>query len=98
MTDSKRPLDVTEHSVKLTEDATFTEHPSHNTKRGNTTTVLFQVFCIVWLVPIIALLYLNFSRYVIGPSAWCPGGACALQVCIGVQPIPETLLQPNMST
>jgi hypothetical protein len=98
MIDSKQPPDVTEHSVKLTEDPALTEHPSQTSKRRTTTTIIFQVFCIVWLVPIIALLYLNFSNYIIGASAWCPGGDCALQVCVGVQPIPETLLQPNMST
>ena len=41
--------------------------------------IISHLFTILWLLPIIALLYLNFSRYVIGPSVWCPawGGQCS---------------------
>lgn len=31
---------------------------------------------ILWLVPIILLLYFNFTTYIIGPSASCPPGGC----------------------
>lgn len=31
---------------------------------------------LLWLAPIIVLLYFNFTNYVIGPSASCPPGGC----------------------
>ena len=31
---------------------------------------------ILWIVPIVALLVLNFQGYIIGASAWCPNGYC----------------------
>ncbi|KAI4172656.1 MAG: hypothetical protein LQ343_003396 [Gyalolechia ehrenbergii] len=37
---------------------------------------LSQILSLLWLAPIITLLYLNFSRLVIGASVWCPGGNC----------------------
>ncbi|KAF7187507.1 hypothetical protein HII31_11131 [Pseudocercospora fuligena] len=33
-----------------------------------------QAVAALWLAPVIAMLYLNFSGYVIGQSAWCPHG------------------------
>ena len=35
-----------------------------------------QLLGALWLAPIIYLLYLNFTNYVIGPSVWCPRGHC----------------------
>ncbi|KAL8827073.1 MAG: hypothetical protein Q9170_007158 [Blastenia crenularia] len=37
---------------------------------------LWLILSFLWLAPIAALLYLNFSHYVIGASVWCPGGKC----------------------
>ena len=37
---------------------------------------LWHVLSLLWLVPIITLLYLNFSHHIIGASAWCPYGDC----------------------
>ena len=31
---------------------------------------------LLWLAPIIVLLYFNFTNYIIGPSASCPAGGC----------------------
>ena len=31
---------------------------------------------LLWLAPIIVLLYFNFTNYIIGPSASCPPGGC----------------------
>ena len=31
---------------------------------------------LLWLAPIIVLLYFNFTNYIIGPSASCPSGGC----------------------
>ena len=38
--------------------------------------VVTQLLGALWLAPIIYLLYLNISSYVIGPSVWCPRGHC----------------------
>ncbi|KAL8823637.1 MAG: hypothetical protein Q9191_005678 [Dirinaria sp. TL-2023a] len=38
--------------------------------------VLSHVFGILWLVPIILLLVLNFKQHIIGASVWCPVGKC----------------------
>ncbi|KAL8792222.1 MAG: hypothetical protein Q9195_005178 [Heterodermia aff. obscurata] len=38
--------------------------------------LITQFLGALWLAPIIYLLYLNISNYVIGPSAWCPRGHC----------------------
>lgn len=45
-------------------------HPQLSQKRGIVTTFLVQVFAVLWLVPMGALLWLNFSGYIIGPTAW----------------------------
>ncbi|KAI9691262.1 MAG: hypothetical protein M1820_009820 [Bogoriella megaspora] len=37
---------------------------------------LLQIFTFLWIAPVIALLVLNFKRYIIGASAWCPFGQC----------------------
>ena len=37
-------------------------------------TFAMQATSILWVVPITILLYLNFSGFVIGQSAWCPDG------------------------
>lgn len=37
---------------------------------------LFQLFCLLWLVPIVFMLVKNFQVWIIGASAWCPGGDC----------------------
>lgn len=39
--------------------------------------VVSQVIGIFWLAPIIAILILNYTNYIIGASVWCPGGHCA---------------------
>lgn len=31
---------------------------------------------ILWLAPMITLLYFNLSKYIIGAAAWCPGKSC----------------------
>ena len=37
---------------------------------------LSHFLSLLWLAPIAALLYLNFSHHVIGASVWCPNGKC----------------------
>lgn len=46
------------------------DHPQLSQKRGIITTFVVQIFALLWLVPTAALLYLNFSGYVIGATAW----------------------------
>ncbi|KAL8696787.1 MAG: hypothetical protein Q9201_007477 [Fulgogasparrea decipioides] len=41
---------------------------------------LWHVLSFLWLAPIGTLLYLNFSRHVIGASAWCPRGNCNAEI------------------
>lgn len=38
--------------------------------------VVSQVIGLLWLAPISALLVLNYKKFVIGASVWCPGGKC----------------------
>lgn len=53
-------------------------HPQMSQKRGLLTTFVVQIFALLWLVPAVTLLWLNFSGYVIGASAWQV--LCALAV------------------
>lgn len=50
--------------------------------RSWTSTILLQAFALLWLVPTAALLWLNATDYVVGASAWCPGGKCYREVRI----------------
>lgn len=52
------------------------DHPQIVKPRGWPVTILVQLICALWLVPIVALLYVNLSGRVIGPSAWCLGREC----------------------
>ena len=58
--------------IELGSDSQIKDH------RSWWATLLWQTFALLWLVPICALLYLNFTQYIIGASAWCPGGKCYL--------------------
>lgn len=51
-----------------------------NSKPRSWTTLFIYVnlfLSLLWLAPIITLLYFNFSSYVIGASLWCPKGPCS---------------------
>lgn len=39
-------------------------------------TILLQALIVLWVVPIGVLLWLNFTEWTIGASAWCPRGDC----------------------
>lgn len=56
------------------------DHPQVKDHRSWWATLFWQTFALLWLVPVITLLYLNFTEYIIGASAWCPGGKCYLNV------------------
>ena len=53
-------------------------HPQMQDNRSWLSTAFWQTVALLWLVPVVALLYLNFANFVIGASAWCPGGKCYL--------------------
>lgn len=80
--DKKRP-NVFSRSVS----SFFTKH-SHDPPQYTTDSqpksfswhLLGHVVSITWVVPIIALLVLNLTNHIIGPSAWCPGGRCPANV------------------
>ena len=38
--------------------------------------VVFQTFCLAWLVPMLFLLIKNFQTWIIGASAFCPDRHC----------------------
>ncbi|KAG6988936.1 hypothetical protein G7Y79_00067g095510 [Physcia stellaris] len=38
--------------------------------------IVTQFLGLLWVAPVIYLLYLNFSSFIIGPSVWCPRGHC----------------------
>ncbi|KAL9581037.1 MAG: hypothetical protein Q9203_006054 [Teloschistes exilis] len=44
---------------------------------------LWHFLSLLWIGPIVVLLYLNFSKHVIGASAWCPRGNCDAQATTG---------------
>jgi hypothetical protein len=48
------------------------EHTQMSDERSWLRTLLFQTACFLWLLPITALLVLNFKNHIIGASAWCP--------------------------
>ena len=64
-------------------------HPQIAEKRGWIKTIMWQIFALLWLVPVIALLYLNFTEYIIGASAWCPDGKCYLNAFNPVRSVPQ---------
>lgn len=54
------------------------ESPRRTQPKHSWIWIIFTQFLgALWLAPITYLLYLNFSSYVIGPSAWCPRGHCS---------------------
>lgn len=57
--------------------------------RGWTSTIIWQILALLWLVPVVALLYLNFKSHIIGASAWCPAGHCWLQMLNPITAIPR---------
>ena len=63
-------------------------HPQLAKKRGWIATIMWQIFALLWLVPVVALMYLNFTEYIIGASAWCPGRDCWLNTFNPVTAIP----------
>lgn len=54
--------------------------PQHQNRSGKRWPwrIAIHVLCLLWLGPIITLLYLNFTRHIIGPSIWCPLGKCSI--------------------
>lgn len=80
MAQNKIEPDISYHSVSSEMDSAdgqsqppkieLGNHPQLSQKRGIITTFIVQIFALLWLAPIGALLWLNFSGYVIGATAW----------------------------
>jgi hypothetical protein len=81
-------LETSDEEQSLQPKFELGDHPQLAKERRWTTTVLFQIFCLLWLAPISALLYLNLSGYVIGASAWCPNH-CWLDAWNEVTSVPQ---------
>ena len=67
------PSSSNEHGLTKLE---LGQHPQLVDKRGWLPTLLIQSACFLWLLPIAALLALNFEKYIVGASAWCPDRDC----------------------
>lgn len=57
-------------------DAPIIQRPKQRSPRRVVLHWLLQILGLLWLAPIITLLYFNFSHFVIGASVWCPRGNC----------------------
>lgn len=58
-------------------DEKFAPHTKPRRGRGSWVwAVVSQVIGVLWLAPISALLVLNYKKYVIGASVWCPSRKC----------------------
>lgn len=64
-------------------------HPQIAEKHGWLSKCFIQLLGLAWLVSVVALLYLNFTEYIIGASAWCPGGHCWLDGFNPVTSVPQ---------
>lgn len=49
-------------------------------RRTLTWAIMSQIISLLWLAPILALLILNYRKYIIGASIWCPGGQCSAEL------------------
>lgn len=49
-------------------------------RRTLTWAVVSQIISLLWLIPILALLILNYRKYIIGASIWCPRGHCSAEL------------------
>ena len=54
--------------------------PPAKVRRSWKKTAGLQLFTLLWVVPVITLLVLNFEGYFIGASAWCAFGDCTFNV------------------
>jgi hypothetical protein len=103
MADPKKDPSYTYSSVAPTPEEISSEDPGMRPKielgdhtpmmkpRGWIMTIFWQIFGFLWLVPVVALLYLNFTEWVIGASAWCPGGHCWVNAFNPITSVPVAL-------
>lgn len=53
------------------------ERPQRSRPKHSWVWIIFTQFLgLLWVAPIVYLLYLNFSSFIIGPSVWCPRRHC----------------------
>ena len=69
-------FDNTDRTLQQVPGSLAGRHASVTSQRSRKGMIAIQAFMLLWLVPVIALLVLNFQGYIIGASAWCPRGEC----------------------
>ena len=72
-----QPIPPTEYYKTPTYKEEEIQKPPRRPKHSWVGIIFTQVCGFLWLVPVAYLMYLNWSKYIIGPSAWCPRGSCA---------------------
>jgi hypothetical protein len=63
-----------EEEGRVNPDLRRQEHPQD--RHGLIVTFVLQLFCFLWLAPIVTLLTFNLMQYIVGASAWCPHRKC----------------------
>jgi hypothetical protein len=85
---SRTPTYTSEHDLS-DHKPTSGEHDNLSRTRSWRKTLVFQVFALLWLAPMIFLLVINLRGWVIGPTIWCPSKRCSVDFfnfdTIGVQ-------------
>lgn len=71
-------LDNTEDLQRQMPGSPAEGRPPARPQRSRKAVVTVQVFMLLWLVPVITLLVLNFQGFIIGASAWCYRGDCGV--------------------
>ena len=71
-----QPVPPTEYYKTATYKEEEIQKPPRRPKHSWASIIFTQVCGFLWIVPVAYLMYLNWSKYVIGPSAWCPRGNC----------------------
>ena len=66
-------------STKQIEGSSITSKRKSKRGSGSVIHILTHVVGLLWIVPIVTLLVLNFKNHVIGASIWCPRGKCNAQ-------------------
>ncbi|KAL8663436.1 MAG: hypothetical protein Q9202_003853 [Teloschistes flavicans] len=74
---SYQPVNNNDRSPSLGEKVpSYPANPRQHRRSRIVLHWLWHFLSLLWVGPIIVLLYLNFSKHVIGASAWCPRGNC----------------------
>ncbi|KAL9064466.1 MAG: hypothetical protein Q9157_007824 [Trypethelium eluteriae] len=78
--DDNAPIKVTQRPQLLSRTSSRVASVLEYVHRSWTWYLTSHILSFLWLAPIVALLALNFSHYIIGASAFCPAGHCESNV------------------